>query len=250
MAAIRFDPVAPRAGQAFEIHALVVSPKARRAPEVEVSLCGLSTEHPVRVWDMTCFGNPDLVEVIGAQLPLRHLTSDLSEVDGFDHCFEPEGGYLEGDCDSTFPVRVQAWQNTVDGEQEANGYRIMKLHVGSDAPNGVPLADDPRHTLTAEPQGDGSVLLGLTIHSEPTFPGESNPFDVHWLVDGGELLGTARTLARRDPLDDAVLHSTNTWLLPEDASGPLRVWAIFGGNITAGESELFDIHWLQKEVTP
>ncbi|MEQ1506573.1 MAG: hypothetical protein ABMB14_30370 [Myxococcota bacterium] len=232
------DPFGPRT-----VDALVLSP--HRVTGITGEVCGLRTDLPVQLYDLTCYGEPTLIERIGAGVPFRWtpptMTYPCEPATGYSGYTEGYGGYGydTGDsadtgghyapnwCYSTVPVRVLATSDDDFGSGAA--FAVI-------APPGTPYGWGPvRDPATADPRlewVDGEVRAGgqvrLRFSVTGAFSGDGVLYeDLRWYVDDGELLGTGRT-RQTGFTDDGRPYGDNRLRIPEDYHGALRAAVVLG----------------------
>lgn len=252
--AIRVDPPVLVHGLPVTIDALVMGPPGTSVDSVSVDLCGLSDERMVRVWELQCYDEPELVQPLGAALPLAWEPPDLSRVPceadtGLDTAHGHSGdtaavAWHVGDCHSSVPLMVSA---VVSG-QPAYGaldapIRLASFEPGEAVPASVNAA---ARSLTAlgDARPGGEVTLTFAVAAEPGWDG------FRWWVDGGELVGTGRTAVQERDGDLRITH--NTLRIPDDWEGPLRVVVTVQSRIGLDSDAVGDVAWeiLTLDVRP
>ena len=201
--ALRVLPTLPMAGDTIRVDALALAPDPIESVLLEV--CGVQEEMAAGI-GTDCYANPDLVEPIGATLPLEWQLPAFAEPKSLCEA-------QAGDCDTDFPLRLTVTTAS------AVGYGVTPVEVRF-----VPPPEDDEFfpfgvpTVTLNPL-DPPVAGGLVEFMATTDVGWTRDF--RWFVDAGELLETGRT-AKQDT-DDATSWSGNALVIPEDFHGPLRV---------------------------
>ena len=255
--AIRVDPPILVHGVPVSIDALVLGPPGTTVESVEVGLCGLSDERMVRVFELQCFDEPDLVQTLGRAVPLAWEPPDLSQVPcdpdtGVDSGHAHTGdtadtgavGWHVGDCYSSAPLLVTA---TVGGQLAYGAldapFRLAPFETGEAVPTSVNAAARSL-TVTGDARPGAEVALTFAVAAEPGWDG------FRWWVDGGELLGTGRTAVQQRDGDLRITH--NTLRIPEDWEGPLRVVVTVQSQVGLESDVIGDVAWeiLTLDVRP
>ncbi len=134
-------------------------------------------------------------------------------------------GWKESEpCHHTLPTLLKAsW-----GEREAEAFAADFGEWFPEAPElvTVPLHQHPME-LTGPTEAQAGELVELTFRVHADLRGAF----FNWYIDAGTLLGTGLTsVTSFEPPSEskpiAVSTSSNIWRIPEEASGPLRVWVV------------------------
>lgn len=204
VAAMRVTPRVAPGGVPRTFEALVLSP--RPVERRRWATCGYTVGVAAEVWT-SCYEEPSLVEELGEGATLTWTPPSI----GVEGCDQGHTGLGDG-CWSTFPLRLTA------EDAEGAGSAVIPLAVLADGeeawdlPGPVPLTVA---VVEGEPRAGAEILL------EAHTLGRDLGQEFRWYVDGGELLGTGRTLPWT--VEDGVTTSHNRLRIPADWEGPLRV---------------------------
>jgi hypothetical protein len=260
--AIKLDPPVLAHGLPVRIEALMLAPEGFEVVETEVTTCGFRDDLLVEVWGGECFDEPELVTLVGTEVPLTWDPPDLSgiacPVDSGDTAipWQDTGGdtdprdtdadtdtggvpwvpaWDEGSCTSYAPLLV----GFVGKKERAYGtvtamVRAAPYVDGEELP--TPIDALPRSLeATGDVVAGGEIGLEFRIDAEPDWAG------YRWYVDDGELLGTGRTATQE--IDGATYVTRNTLRIPEDFHGPLRVVVVVASMTGWDKRHTGDVTW-------
>lgn len=245
--AVTFTSPTPVAGEPVLFDALVLSPYPIQ--DIELSICGLTTEGPFSVVEPQCFAEDSLVTTLSRGLPYTWDSPDLQAYEGFAHC----EGWSEIDsdenanCASTAPVMVTATTTEDVGRAD----RAMPILVGTTWRfNGSPFQDLDHHLdITGDVVPGGELDLVATMELRPGGPSEPEGAEIRWFVDDGTLLGTGLTTIHN--AQDYEVQAFNTLRLPDPLPDRLRVVAVMHGKFSTaspGSGRMREIAWRVEEV--
>lgn len=260
--AMRFKPPVFASGERLEMDALIVGPGGARATRASWRTCGLREDVPVEIYSLQCFTEGvEITEMASGVMPLPYTSPDFAEMDcgewHLDTGAFADTGFSFDDmlpCHHHLPVMVEAEL----GGETVRGVTWVTWFAGS-WPDILPrptTLDNTRRRieLQGEPKAGAEVTVRFTALGDFRF----NSF--RWYVDAGQLLDTGHTAAQGyEPPGPIALEgrtwTENRWVLPEDASGPLRIFVVITpgyNDPTAYLGSVMDLAWsdLTVEVQP
>lgn len=260
--AMRFEPPVFAAGEPLQMDALIVAPGGLRGREARWTTCGLREDVPVEINSLQCFADGvEITEMASGEMPLSYRSPDFAEMDCSDWQLDTgsfaDTGFDYWDalpCHHRLPILVESEL----GGETARGVTWVTW-FGQSWPEILPrptTLDNTRRRIEVI----GDPVPGAEVTVRFTALGDFRFNSFRWYVDAGQLLDTGHTAAQGYAPPGPVAFegrtwTENRWVIPEDASGPLRVFVVLSpayNDPTAYLGSVMDLAWseLTIEVGP
>jgi hypothetical protein len=225
--ALSLNPPRIEPGQDYETDALMAAPPDMEVQKWTLKTCALGRDVPTYIDNLNCFNDPTEITVLatGTELPLKWTPPEIPEIScnwgGYemDTAGKDDSG-LDPPCNHDLPLVLEA---TVDDQPVLAAAFVRWFSNASPRPQPVSMRE-----ARVELRLPDTARAGDAIDVEILVENDRRDSSFFWYVDAGTLGKTGWTSAQSWVVDDPAwtegrTGSTNRWVLPDDASGDLRL---------------------------